>query len=98
MIDKYLTVYDVSMKLKVHPETVRRWIRNGKLKAVRNSKKGGFLIEESEVLRFCKYANRYRLSTNEEPAMDYDEIFKAMEFHISEIVRLEQILKSGNWA
>lgn len=42
MIDKYLTVYDVSIKLKVHPETVRRWIRNGKLKAVRNSKKRRF--------------------------------------------------------
>lgn len=34
MTDEMLTVEDVAKELKVHPETVRQWIRNGELIAL----------------------------------------------------------------
>ena len=30
----FLTVFDVADRLRVHPETVREWVRHGKLGAV----------------------------------------------------------------
>ena len=31
---KLLTVFDVAERLQVHPETIRRWIRDGRLTAI----------------------------------------------------------------
>ena len=31
---KLLTVFDVADRLQVHPETIRRWIRDGRLTAI----------------------------------------------------------------
>ena len=33
--EELLTVDEVARRLKLHPETVRRWIRAGKLRAIR---------------------------------------------------------------
>ena len=38
MQDKMLTVEEVADELRVHPETVRQWIRNGELIALDISK------------------------------------------------------------
>lgn len=38
MQDKMLTVEEVAQELRVHPETVRQWIRNGELIALDLSK------------------------------------------------------------
>ena len=57
-----LNVYDVSNALEVNPETVRRWIRSGKLKAEQNSKKEGNVITMKAFKDFLndipKYAER----------------------------------------
>jgi excisionase family DNA binding protein len=42
------TVREVALLLRRHPETVRRWVRRGFLKAHRLPT-GGYLIEEAEV-------------------------------------------------
>jgi excisionase family DNA binding protein len=47
--DPWLTVQQVSNELKVHPATVRAWIREGRLQAVRAGK--GFRVRRSEVDR-----------------------------------------------
>lgn len=45
---KSYTVKDVAEMLQVNPETVRRWIRDNKLRAEKTSNKGGNKILESE--------------------------------------------------
>lgn len=50
--DELLTVDQVARRLQVHPETIRRWIRDGRLKAVKLSP--GFRIRESEVERLTE--------------------------------------------
>ena len=47
--DPWLTVQQVSEELKIHPATVRVWIKHGRLQAVRAGK--GFRVRRSEVDR-----------------------------------------------
>lgn len=55
-------VNDIAIALIVDKETVRRWIRTGKVKAVKHSNKGGFVILESDLMdciRGTKYEKRF---------------------------------------
>lgn len=49
---RYLTVAQVGERLQVHPETVRRWLRDGRLRGHFLSRKGGYRVAESELRRF----------------------------------------------
>jgi excisionase family DNA binding protein len=47
-----LTVKEAAARLKLNPETIRRWIKSGRIRAVSlGSDRAGFRIPESEVLR-----------------------------------------------
>ena len=49
----YLTVRDAARHFKKHPSTIRRWIREHKLKAERVAGKYGlYLISRSDLLEF----------------------------------------------
>lgn len=49
---KTYTVAQVAELLSVYPETVRRWIRGGDLKAEQSSRKGGNVISEESLREF----------------------------------------------
>jgi excisionase family DNA binding protein len=49
--DPVLTVPEVAARLRVTPETVRRWLRDGELRGVRFSDRGGWRVLSSEVER-----------------------------------------------
>ena len=59
---KSYTVKDVAEMLQVNPETVRRWIRDNKLRAEKTSNKGGNKILESELRAFLKATPAYATS------------------------------------
>lgn len=52
--DELLTANEVAHRLKVHPETVRQWVRDGRLRAIRfgNGPRASLRIRTSEVERF----------------------------------------------
>lgn len=53
-------VKDIADLLKTNPETVRRWIRSGKLKATRGaSKKEGSSISSDDLLKFLENNAKY---------------------------------------
>lgn len=55
MESRLLRVADVAAKLKVHPETVRDWLRQGRLRGSRlGGDRAGWRIAESEVERFLQ--------------------------------------------
>jgi excisionase family DNA binding protein len=56
---KSYNVKQIADMLNTNPETVRRWIREGKLKAVQISRKDGNVIEENEFQRFLKVSPKY---------------------------------------
>ena len=50
--DRLLTVKEVAERLRANPQTVRRWLREGRLKGVMpGGEKLGYRIPESEVDR-----------------------------------------------
>jgi len=49
MDDKWLNVDDAAEQIKVHPETIRRWLRDGKLKGVLISRAAGYRIRQSAL-------------------------------------------------
>ncbi|MHB8577845.1 MAG: helix-turn-helix domain-containing protein [Dehalococcoidia bacterium] len=55
--EEFLTVRDVARRLRMQPETVRVWLRDGRLRGVRlPADKLGWRIPESEVHRLLSVA------------------------------------------
>ena len=51
----FLTVKEVSERLRVNPYTVRRWLREGKLRGqLMGGDRGGYRIAASELGRFMR--------------------------------------------
>ena len=56
---KTYTVKQIAELLNTNPETVRRWIRDGKLKAEQASRKDGNTVTADELARFVKENPKY---------------------------------------
>lgn len=55
MEDRMLTVKEAAERIRVDPETVRRWLRSGKLHGVKiSATRGGYRIATSEVERLLR--------------------------------------------
>ncbi len=52
--DRWLTVAQVAEELQVHEETVRRWLRQGRLEGHNFSGRTGYRIRESAVSAFME--------------------------------------------
>ena len=53
MTEELLTVAEVAKRMKVHPETVREWLRTGRMRGYRpGGSKLGWRIRVSEIERF----------------------------------------------
>jgi len=50
--DKWLTVAQVAELVQVHPETVRQWLREGRLPGTLLSRRAGYRVRASDVQRF----------------------------------------------
>ena len=51
---------EISELLNVSEETVRRWIRSGKLKAEKSSKKQGNIVYEKDLFEFVSDKSKYK--------------------------------------
>lgn len=56
---KEFNVKEIADMLKTNPETVRRWIRDGKLKADQSTRRGGNTISEQSLNEFLKTTPKY---------------------------------------
>ncbi|MBR5677406.1 MAG: helix-turn-helix domain-containing protein [Paludibacteraceae bacterium] len=56
---KSYSVKEIADMLKTNPETVRRWIRKGKLEAIQDSRKEGNLVSEQMLKRFLRVSPKY---------------------------------------
>lgn len=57
-LPKLLTIHQVAEALKVHTETLRRWDKSGKLKAVRLGPRGDRRYRKEEVEKYLKGKSR----------------------------------------
>ncbi|MBV9323272.1 MAG: helix-turn-helix domain-containing protein [Chloroflexi bacterium] len=52
MVERFITVQEAAAQLEVHPQTVRVWLREGKLKGrLIGGRKSGYRIPASEIDR-----------------------------------------------
>ena len=56
---KTYSVKEIADMLKTNPETVRRWIRDKKLDATIESKKGGHIVYEAALQEFLRSSPKY---------------------------------------
>ena len=56
---KTYTVKEISDMLKIDPETVRRWIRSGKLQAEQSSRKDGNVVTDQMFQAFLSQSPKY---------------------------------------
>lgn len=56
---KTYSVKEISEMLNTNPETVRRWIRKGKLDAAIKSKKSGHIVYEAALQEFLRSSPKY---------------------------------------
>ena len=56
---KMYSVKEISEMLDANPETVRRWIRAGKLKADQYSRKDGNMVQEDELYKYLRSTSKY---------------------------------------
>lgn len=51
--ERYLTVHEVATRVRVSEETVRRWLRSGRLHGIMpGGTKAGYRVRETELARF----------------------------------------------
>ena len=62
---KTYSVKEISEMLNTNPETVRRWIRKGKLDAAIESKKGGHIVYEAALQEFLRSSPKYAAPVKE---------------------------------
>ena len=94
------TVNEISERLNVSKEQVRRWCRTGKLKSVKHSNKEGFIIEEYDLKVFFDNYPKYgrifglssRLSTQE--INELASLIRQLEIRKQEIKELEIRIKA----
>lgn len=56
---KTFNVKEIAEMLNMNPETVRRWIRSGKLEAIQDSRKEGNIVTEQMLNAFLKSSPKY---------------------------------------
>lgn len=56
---KTFNVKEIAEMLNTNPETVRRWIRSGKLEAIQDSRKEGNVVTEQMLNAFLKASPKY---------------------------------------
>jgi excisionase family DNA binding protein len=90
--EQLLTVAQVAERLQAHPETVRRWLRAGKL---RGSKVGGsrlgYRISEGELERFLRVDGR---AGGETPDLPEDAWAYTPE-HLEQVARAREQVRTG---
>ena len=64
---EYLTVDEVSVRIRVHPRTVKRWLATGKLRGKLLGDRAGWRVPEAELQRFMEGDERQEAT---EPTSD----------------------------
>lgn len=54
--ERLLTVAEICQRLQVHEETVRRWLRDGRLKGINLGGRSGYRIREADLAAFLEQA------------------------------------------
>ena len=62
-----LRTRDIATKFGVHPETIKRWIRQSKIPTPNRDRNGWYIFDEQDIKNISEYANRIHVSEHKQP-------------------------------
>ena len=71
--DTWLTVTEITQRLKVHRETVRRWLRDGRLVGRNFGGKMGYRVRARDLERFLAGENGHEKTGGPSPTVPQPE-------------------------
>lgn len=97
----HYSVKDIAKILSVNPETVRRWVRDGKIKAepIGTNRKKGFKITKEELKNFLDSEAKYgcraaaAIVTQEEHDQKVEEYKKKMQKITKLVAEINKLLE-----
>lgn len=93
-------VNELSQIMKIDPQTIRRWVRNGRLRATIGSRKQGYGITKEDLDDFLLKNPKYRVYFIEKRRPDFSELYKAKLFAIDRaemLIRLKAMAEEINY-
>jgi len=60
---------EIAAKVGVHPETVKRWIRQGKVPMPNRDRNGWYIFDGQDVENIVKYATRIHVPDHKQPGL-----------------------------
>jgi len=67
-----LRVRDIAQKLGVHPETIKRWIRQQKVPAPNRDRNGWYIFDDQDVKNITDYATKIHIPEHKQPKLWQD--------------------------
>jgi len=62
--DRYLTAEEIAARLRVRPDTVRRWLRDGDLRGINLARRAGWRVTEADLAAFLRARDNAASPTN----------------------------------
>jgi excisionase family DNA binding protein len=99
---KTYSIEAIALLLNVNNETVRRWVRSGKLKARMVSKKSGYVIEEQDLKEFLNNSKKNKSKCSYGEDLHTERLISELKRLIQErnalneaIARIKALLEEG---
>jgi predicted site-specific integrase-resolvase len=64
-----LRTRDIADKINVHPETIKRWIKQGKVPAPNRDRNGWYVFDDQDVKNITEYANKIHIPEHKQPGL-----------------------------
>lgn len=62
-----LKTREVATKVGVHPETIKRWIRQKKVPTPNRDRNGWYIFDSQDVKNITEYANKIHVPEHKQP-------------------------------
>lgn len=110
-MEKLYSTKEISILLGVTTERVRRWVRDDKLKAIKDCAKGGFKVKESDFEDFLRKNPKYRRvavsgeackdlaeANLNQRIFDIEELISNLRYELDELKNIRDLLRSTKGA
>lgn len=60
---------EVANKIGVHPETIKRWIKQGKVPSPNRDRNGWYVFDEQDIKNITEYATKIHIPEHKQPGL-----------------------------
>lgn len=60
---------EIAQQLDVHPETIKRWIKQRKVPAPNRDRNGWYIFDEQDIKNITEYATKIHVPEHKQPGL-----------------------------